>query len=483
MKRKHSDIILTQASSIIKVYFADILQSASEHCYSFRFNFIIIAEKKITKPGKKIKNTFLLFLQRLWITANLYNRNKLMNHAAACAYGLLLSAAPALLFLSFVVSNALSAAPELVESLIGQMGQVFGIFEIAELFNNFLNSAGSGLAGFISIFTTIFAIRFCAISVQRGLGSVFPGHRSMLRENAVTLGFGLFTMGILFIALLWIRSVINLINLSGFRSFKIFTPLFSNFRITLLISLALLTLAAYRFIPVKPPKIKYIIFGALVCIVFYRIFAIGFALLINPERYNLLYGALGRLFLFLVNVYFFFTFFLFGAQMIHVLDTSDALLFTNFRQVHSEGIKQKTIFGRLFFMLPSPLKKYTAFFREGDPIYNLHSPGQEVYYILSGKAGVYLDNDHRSKINTMDEMSFFGETPSADSDKPEGRTASIKAETDLSVLILPPGLFRVIQQIDPKTDRELVRILSERLKSADDQIRVLKTNTRQNQQP
>ena len=399
-----------------------------------------------------------------------------MNHAAACAYGLLLSAAPALLFLSFVVFNALSASPELVESLLAQIGLVFGVFEIDEQVNSFLNSAKSGLAGFISVFSILFTIRVCAISVQRGLGTIFPGHRSSLKDNAVTLGFGLFAIAIIFAALLWLRSVIKLINLTGFQSLIIFTPLFSNFRLTFLLSLAFLAMAAYRFIPANPPKIKNIIFGALVCIVLYRIFAAGFALFISPERYNLIYGTLGRLFLFLANVYFFFVFFFFGAQIIHVLGISDALLFISFRQVQSKGAASKTLIDKLFAFIPSPLEKYKAFFSEGDSVYVINSHGQEVYYILSGKAGVYLDSDYQNKINTIDEKKFFGEPSFATSVILEGRTASINAETDLSVLVLPFELFSLIQQIDPKTDQELVRVLTERLKSADEQIRIYKTN-------
>ena len=371
-------------------------------------------EKKIKRRQENIKDLFILLLQRLWITGALFGRNKLNNHAAACAYGFLFSAAPALLLLAFIVSNVLSAAPKLAESLLDQMGHFFGVFEIGELINNFLSSAGSGVAGFVSVFTILCAIRFFAISVQRGLGAIFPGHRSMLKKNAVTLGFGFFIMAIIFIALVWIRSVINLIGLTGFQSFKILAPLFANFpRLTLLSSMALLSIAAYRFIPVKPPKIKNIIFGVLVCLVFYQIFAAAFSLLISPERYNLLYGTLGRLFLFLINVYIFFVFFLFGAQMIHVLDISEALLFINFRQVHSNNHQAKKALKKLFAVLPSPLAKYKAFFNAGDII---HNDGQEVYYILSGKADI-------SENKTM-----------------------IKAETDLVVLVLPLQLFSEIER-------------------------------------
>ena len=96
------------------------------------------------RQGERIKDFFLLLLQRLWITFELFNRNGLTNHAGACAYGFLLSAAPALLFLSFVVSHALSASPELVEALLEQLGHLFGIVGAKDIVDNFLSVADSG---------------------------------------------------------------------------------------------------------------------------------------------------------------------------------------------------------------------------------------------------------------------------------------------------------------------------------------------------
>ena len=420
---------------------------------------------------EKIKDFFLLLLQRLLITLQLFNQNGLMNHAAACSYGFLLSAAPALLFIAFVVSQALSASPELAEVMLGQLGALFGIFEAGNLIENFLSSSNSGLAGLVSVVSIFWTARLCALSVQRGLGVVFPGPRSVLRDNAVTLGLGLFAMFVIFITLLGLRFAVGLYNSTGFSSLSIFAPvLILSARIFLMLALALMALAAYRFFPANPPKVKTIIPGVLACIIFFRIFTAAFSLIINPDRYNLLYGTLGRLFLFLVNVYFFFVFFFFGAQLIHALSVSEALLFARFRQVHSMSLPSKSLFDRAFAALPGSLKKYVSFFKKDDTVFAMHSQGHEVYYILSGKAGVYLDSEGRSKVAVVDEMNFFGEMSSFASDSKGGRAASIKAETDLSVLVLPPALFHAILQVDPNTDKSLIKTLSEHLKSANQQI-------------
>ena len=90
-----------------------------------------------------------------------------------------------------------------------------------------------------------------------------------------------------------------------------------------------------------------------------------------------------------------------------------------------------------------------------------------MYYIVSGKAGVYLDEECRNRIALIDENHFFGEMEFIQS---EGRSASIKAETDLSVLILSRPLFRSILKNDPDTNQNLILDLSERLRSTNRQV-------------
>jgi len=430
----------------------------------------MIVKMKKKSSGYKgiIKNHFFLILQRLWISFELFNKNGLMNHAAACAYGFLLSAAPALLFIAFFISRALAASPELMESLLEQIGFLLSTFHIQDLMDNFLHTANSGLAGLISIITIFWTSRLCALSAQRGLGVVFPGSRSVLKSSLVTIAFCFCVILFIFIILMGLRIALNLYNSPNFSFTRSATLIFFHFtRIIFLFIFALLTLAAYRFVPAYPPKIKNILPGVITCLVFFLLFTALFSQIINPERYNLLYGTLGRLFLFLVNIYFFFVFFFFGAQLIQVLGISEALLFARFRQVHSKQVPLASFTARLFADLPLLLQKYFEFYKQGDSVFTQHSQGKEVYYILSGKAGVYLDPECLSRIALIDEGHFFGEMAGFDTD---GRAASIKAETDLEVLVMPPNLFATILQIDPDTDQNLIITLSERLKLVNQQI-------------
>ena len=126
------------------------------------------------------------------------------------------------------------------------------------------------------------------------------------------------------------------------------------------------------------------------------------------------------------------------------------------------------ILDKLFAVLPEPLKKYARSYKEGEIVFTHDSFGQETFYILSGNAGVYIDKKCRKQIALVHKAHFFGEMASISSKKK--RAASIKAETDLSVLIIPPALFQLILKIDPDTDRNLIKTLSERLQSVDEHL-------------
>ena len=416
--------------------------------------------------ARKIKGFILLSTQRLWITFELFNRNGLMNHAAACAYGFLLSAVPALLFISFIIYHIISISHQSLGVLLGRMEPVFGVFQANDIIRNFLKTANSGLAGLISVISIFWTTRLCALSTQRGLQVVFPGARSVIKNNAATLGLGLIAMFIVIVFIFGFSVIVVLIKSAASLSILAFAPILKHsLRIIIMICLAFITLAAYRFFPAKPLSLKKMIPGVLICVVFQMIFTSAFSTLINPDRYNLLYGTLGRLFLFLMNVYFFFVFFFFGAQFIKTLDIFDALFFIRFRQIHSKSDQAGKIMDKIFTAPDGPLKKYARFYKKGETVFLINSDGEEVYYILSGEAGVYLDTEFRDKIATVDEKKFFGEMASITEDVSKRRAASIKAQTDLSVLALPPALFNVILQLDPDTDRRLIKTLSEQLKS------------------
>ena len=443
--------------------------------------------------GKRIKNFILLLLQRLWITMELFSKNGLVNHAAAGAFGLLFAAAPALLFISFFVYRAFAAYPELTVGLFQSNSFLSGVINLSDLINNYLNYSGPGLAGIISAVAILWTVFICALSIQRGLLVIFSRSRSKpIRKSAMTLVLAFIIILFIFISLLGSRLAVYFHNFIGFSLFGPFssTILALPVRIISIVYLPLMTLVAYRFVPPVPPKMKHIIPGVAICIILYQIFSTGFSLIIGPDRYNLLYGTLGRLFLFLINIYFFFWFFFYGAQMIMTLHHSDVLLFIRFRYAYNKKITDEfsgkerlpgnffnlvkslprlsmAVKETLFRNIPEPLKKYLRTYREGATVFQKGSKGHSVYYVISGDAGVYLDSELQNRITTVKPGYFFGITEII---TPEGRANSLKAETDLTVMKLPSGLFYSILKMDPDTDQNIMKTLSERIKTLNKRV-------------
>ncbi|MCL2069686.1 MAG: YihY/virulence factor BrkB family protein [Treponema sp.] len=413
----------------------------------------------------KIKKRLSLILQQFWLSFEFFAKNGLANHAAAGAYGFLLSAAPVLIVISFFVTNILYRSPELAADMFEQIGFLSELFNAGDFVRDFLSSANPGLMGFISVVPILWAARLCALSVRRGLGVIFPGPRfGPFRAAAVSTGLGVLIIVFIFVMLLGSRLALAFFESMDFalaRSLHSIILILPD-RVLSLSGLFLLTLVSYRFVPVKRLQWKHIITGALSCIFFYLIFALVFSLIISPDRYSLIYGALGSLFLFLLNVYFFFYFFFFGAQLIMVQAASEALLFIRFRQYHCRSALDTKPWDRLFASPSWPLLKYLKEYKGGDLIFARGNMSDEVYYIISGKAGVYLDDECRNMVSLIEEKHFFGEIELVEE---EGRTASIKAETDLSALLLPRELYSGILQMDPDTDQSIIQGLSERLKS------------------
>ena len=176
----------------------------------------------------------MLTLQRFWICFELLGKNGLTNHAAASAYGFLLSAAPVLLIISFFVSNALAHSPELAAEILVQIGFLSDFFNVGDFFSSFQSQVNPGFVRLISVIPLLWTSRLCAIYIQRGLSVIFPGSQSNpFRAAALTLGLGFIIILFVFVVLL--------------------TLVFSS-RIISVACLTLAILVCYRIVPVNPQK-------------------------------------------------------------------------------------------------------------------------------------------------------------------------------------------------------------------------------------
>jgi membrane protein len=438
----------------------------------------------------KLKNTVKITVQRLIIAMQLFGENGLANHAAAGAYGFLLSVAPMLLVIVFFILVAFEASPQMIADLISNISFLDILYDEHWLTGDFFSVSMPGISGVISILGIFWAGRILALSVQRGLKIIFPETKSRnpVTDTMVTLIIE--TVVLLFALVLIFGSRTALRFYKAFDFFPETSVLYLvtskiSSRIFPIASLGLASFFAYLFIPVNSPRKVSALKGAIFCAVAFGCTDRALGFLINKARYNFLYGTLGNLIILLVNVSFFFTFFFLGAQLAFVIDSFDALLFLKLRQTRIKAAGNNKSLGRLlrltrrldmtdklFSSVEGRLKKYFRFYEKGTTIFLQGDSGDDIYYILEGEIEIIISSsgDSGSPADILKPGSIFGEMGYLLS---ENRTAAARAKTNVSVLALPPPVFEEILKYDISLDRNIIEHISRRLKNTNEHIAAL----------
>jgi len=418
-------------------------------------------------------------LQCLVITLNFFGENSLSNHASACAYGFLLSAAPALMLVSFFLFTAVGLLtgrgeeynPHILVAQISSIPFLEGVLNEAWLVNELPSFAESGMqlrgiAGLVSIACIFWAGRVFALSLQRGLKVIFTGtkKRNPLTDNIAVLLVELVVLISVMLMLLFSQSARHIYEIfSDFPGVSIFLSIMSRYNINFvfLFLLALLFYLICRYFIANGPSRRSALWGS-ICFVFSSaVLSRILTMLLDQTRYNFLYGALGTLVTLLVKVFFFFMFFFVCAQLASVLDSFDALLFIKLYKARMK--KRLGLLDKLFFSAEGRLQKYSRSYPAGATIFSREDPGEEFFYLLEGKVEVFmLSEDSGEKPVVLTEGDFFGEMGHLLS---ENRSATTKARSDASVLVLPPVLFDEMLKYDTAMGRTIMEHLSERLKT------------------
>ncbi len=428
--------------------------------------------KKEKRPYKRdIPYFFSGIFNRFFITTQMFSLNGMANHAAAGAYGFLLSSAPALLIISFFLSRILRSSPETAIDLISNIDFMNGAFDAKSLIEQFLLSSKPGISGVISVISILWAARVFALALLRGIKVVFADTNTVspLRDVLITV---IIELGVILFALVWLLNSQFALRfyetlVTGFSiNPKVIDNLALIGKYLPLAGMAIITYLMFRIIPPHPPKQKAAIQGTVISVVLFALVSYALQYILDPSRYNFLYGALGSLIMLLANVYFFFIFFFYGAQFSFVINSYDALMFSQLCHTFEKKTKKYNRERMIRAFDKSTLKKYIRHYKAGDIIFRKDDKGRDVYYVVSGEAGVYLD-DPEKQIATIHQGGFFGEMEFLLNEK---RNAMIIAKKNLIALQMPPAMFNEILKNDPTMDRWVIETLSKQLKNANTNI-------------
>jgi len=423
-------------------------------------------------------------IQRIYITVQLYGSNGLANHAAACSYGFLLSMAPMLILIVFLIFNVFKFSTMGITVLLKSIPFLNNIFDEQWLTSDFFLVSRPGISGIISIVSIFWAGRILALSMQRGIKVIFPGtnKRNPITDNLVTFSIEIGTIIIVLIAILCSQTALRL-----YKWMNVFTEISFLYTFILrfgdffpVIILGFISFFLYLFVPVNSPRKSSALQGALFCSLVYSGISFFLDKIINQSKYDFLYGALGNLVIILVTVYFFFILFFMGCQLVFVRDFFDVMLFSKLRHARNEAAKNNNklkfydVINKLFYSEEGRLKKYARYYKKNNIIFSHGDSGKEIYYLLEGEVEILLPslNDEHKITHTIIAGSFFGEMGYLLS---EDRTATVMAKTDISALALPHEIFEGILKYDNELDRTLIEQITGRLKKSNEQIAAFKS--------
>lgn len=432
------------------------------------------------------KHRFKTLVQRLFITADYFTANSMANHAAACAYGFLLSIGPLLLIIFLFMFNAFPSSPHAAIALMRNIPFFETIFNREWLTSDLLHFSVPGIAGIIFLFSVFWAGRILAVSLQRGLKVIFTGEkkRNPVTDNLIIFSIEILALILSLMIIFFSQTAMRLYEMINFiPETSILYPLVSDLgsKVFTSVILGIVAYCAYRFIPVNHPRWLSALRGSIFCILSFECTTAILGVLLMQSRYNFLYGAMGNIIVLLINVYFFFIFFFFGSQYAFVIDSFDALHFIRMRKarmLYAQNLQREKqdpfskMPDRLFYSIEGNLKKYLRYYRKGETILFREDKRKEIFYLLEGEADVLILSAQNSDISagTLNAGSFFGEMSYLLSEK---HSATIRAKTDVSVLALSYRIFDEILKYDTTLDRAIIEHMSRRIKDVNAQIAAL----------
>lgn len=228
---------------------------------------------------------------------------------------------------------------------------------------------------------------------------------------------------------------------------------------SLLLTTLLITVFYFVFFPVRL-QIKHVLIGALFTAVLWLLMRPAFTLFLTVNTsYGSVFGSMKNLFISITWLYFNFSVFLMGTELIAILRKKDVLilkeLFADHPQTTSSTL-QASYLEKLMQRYGRTYQQGEAIFRQGDANRNLH-------YLVSGQVQLMR---HGNTIRTIEAGNYFGEMALL-SNTPAIADAVVSSSQANVVLIYPDNIESLLLD-EPKVAMKFLRQMATRLQMRDD---------------
>ena len=405
--------------------------------------------------------TLSWLIQLAYTTWRLFKQNGLQNHAAATAFYFLLSATPLLLLLSYALQLLGDIAENSVPATI-LMAALYNQLQLESLTTlGFIPRQAQLAAGGVGLVTLLLSSRGLVNTMQGAFRIIFPEQTK--RNLVVSWVLPLIILPVLF--LLMGVAALAQVTLSflaqnefiGMGNALVLQALNSLFGFAMVWALLF---AAYWRLPRQHPRARIAAVFALAATVNLGLLFALFGAFFKLENYHSLYGALGGVVFVLIGAYFGFLLLYLWAQALYAYGKADITALEKlFLGGSGEGASK--LEGYVFSDSHRLLEKYGEVHPAGHTLIEEGDDSRIAYFLHAGRALVYKNTeDGRRKLGELNEGQLFGEMAYLLN---EQRTASVVADTELTVLALPPHIMEELMQHSAPLSRRIIDTLCKRL--------------------
>lgn len=407
------------------------------------------------------RGTLSWLLQLVYTTARLFKQNSLQNHAAATSFYFLLSATPLLLLLSYALQLLGQLAENSVPASI-LMAALYSQLQLDSLTTlGFIPRQTQLAAGGVGLVTLIVSSRGLVHSVEGAFRVLFPsqGKHNMVLSWVLPL----IILPVLFLLMGLAALAQVALNFLGQNDFigtgnalvlQALNALFGFAMVWMLL------FAAYWRLPRQHPRARVAAVFALLATVNLALLLVLFGAFFKLENYNSLYGAVGGVVFVLIGAFFAFLLLYLWAQALYAYGKADITALEKlFLGGSGEGASK--LEGFVFGDAHRLLEKYGQVHPPGHILIEEGDDSRTAYFLYAGTAVVYKNTDSgRRHLGALNEGQLFGEMAYLLSEK---RTASVVAETEITVLALPPQIMEELMRHSAPLSRRIIDILCQRL--------------------
>ncbi len=400
-------------------------------------------------------------IQLAYTTVRLFGQNGLKNHAAATAFYFLLSATPLLLLLSYALQLLGHIAENSVPATI-LMAALYNQMQLESLTTlGFIPRQAQLAAGGVGLATLVLSSRGLVNAVHGAFRIIFPdrGKRNMMLSwvlPLIILPVLFLLMGLAALAQVTL-SFLAQNNFIGTGNAQVLQVLNSLFGFAMVWALLF---AAYWRLPRRNPRARDAAIFSLAASISLGLLLALFGAFFKLENYLSLYGALGGVVFVLIGAYFAFWLLYLWAQALFAYGKVDITALEKLF-LGSSGTGAGKLESYVFSDTNHLLEKYGEVHPAGDTLIEEGDDSRTAYFLYAGHALVFKDTDNgRRRLGELHEGQLFGEMAYLLN---ETRTASVIAETEITVLALPPHILEELMRHSAPLSRRIIDTLCQRL--------------------